>query len=196
MAKINEKQKRFADEYLIDLNATQAAIRAGYSAKTAEAAASRLLRNVNVSAYLQKKRDKLQDKTGITQERVLEEFAKIGFASITDYLEYKTMMREVGQSKGGDPIYDWAMSVIAKDSNEVDGSPIQEISIGRDGTFKFKMYSKLDALEKLGRHLGMFEKQDGGEGPDKLNSRIEAMLTGLKKPAPNRTISEVDGDDE
>lgn len=156
MAKITEKQKRFADEYLVDLNATQAAIRAGYSPKTAEATASRLLRNVKVADYLQERRSALQERTDITQERVIAEFAKIGFASITDYIEYKTLLRKTGENKDGAPEYDWAMSVIAKDSNEVDGSPIQEVSVGRDGTFKFKMYSKLDALEKIGRILGLF----------------------------------------
>jgi phage terminase small subunit len=66
------KQERFVEEYLIDLNATQAAIRAGYSAKTAEAQGSRLLSNVNVSALVAEKRAARSARTNITQDYVLE----------------------------------------------------------------------------------------------------------------------------
>lgn len=164
--KLTEKQKRFADEYLIDLNATQAAIRAGYSQKTASRIAIELLNKTHVSKYIQGRQLSREKRTEITQDKVLAELAKVGFASITDYLEYKTLIREIEKDQNGNPQYDWAMSVLAKDSAEVDGAPIQEVSISKDGTFKFKMYSKLDALEKLGRHLGLFDRQTGGEIED------------------------------
>jgi phage terminase small subunit len=70
MEELSEKQKRFVNEYLIDLNATQAAIRAGYSKKTANEQASRLLANVNVSAYVEKKQERLAKKAEISQEWV------------------------------------------------------------------------------------------------------------------------------
>lgn len=159
MAKLTEKQKRFAEEYLIDLNATQAALRAGYSKKNADKIGSELLGKTRVSEYIQERQKQLQIKTGITQERVLAELEKIGFARITDYLEYETALRVVDYNVNGEPQYDWAMLVNAKNSSEVDGGPIQEVSISKDGTFKFKLYSKLDALEKIGRHLGIFENQ-------------------------------------
>lgn len=86
MAKrLTDKQQRFADEYLIDLNATQAAIRAGYSVKTATEQAARLLTNVKVQEYIQKRQNKLQANTGITQEKVLAELAAIGFSVSTDF---------------------------------------------------------------------------------------------------------------
>ena len=179
MARITEKQKRFADEYLIDLNATQAAIRAGYSKKTAEQIGYKLVQNSSVSKYIQERQKKLQEKTGITQERVLEELAKIGFASITDYLEYRTVQRVIDY-KDGEPVIDWAMIVNALDSSGVDGSPIQEVSVARDGTFKFKMYSKLDALEKIMRHLGMFGNSEHGENEDRL-AALRAMFEGVKR---------------
>lgn len=153
---LTEKQKRFADEYLIDLNATQAAIRAGYSKKTAGQIGEQNLKKLQIQGYIQSGREKLQNKLEITQEKVLSELAKIGFASITDYLEYKTDIRVIDHKADGKPIHDWAVLVNAKDSAEVDGSPIQEVSLSKDGTFKFKLYSKLDALEKLGRHLNLF----------------------------------------
>ena len=69
--KLNPKQQKFCDEYLIDMNATQAAIRAGYSKKTAKEQASRLLTNVHVKEYVSKKQEKLQNKTAITIENVV-----------------------------------------------------------------------------------------------------------------------------
>ena len=68
---LNEKQQRFADEYLIDLNKTQAAIRAGYSEKTASAQASRMLKNVNVSAYINERMAKRQEETIATADEVM-----------------------------------------------------------------------------------------------------------------------------
>lgn len=68
---LNEKQKRFCDEYLIDLNATQAAIRAGYSKKTASEQSSRLLANVNVKEYLQKRMAEKESDLIATQDEVL-----------------------------------------------------------------------------------------------------------------------------
>ena len=77
MPKLTEKQKRFCEEYLIDLNATQAAIRAGYSAKTAEQTAARLLRNVKVQKYISQLQKEQSDRTGITADTVLKELKKI-----------------------------------------------------------------------------------------------------------------------
>lgn len=160
---LTEKQKRFADEYLIDLNATQAAIRAGYSAKTSEQMGYKLVQKSSVSEYIQERQKQLQKKTNITQERVLAELAKVGFASMTDYLKYKTMQRIV-EYKDGEPVIDWAVTVDAVDSSEIDGAAISEVSVSKDGTFKLKLHSKLDALDKLGRHLGLFDK--GGDKND------------------------------
>jgi Phage terminase, small subunit len=153
MAELTEKQKKFADEYLIDLNATQAAARAGYKDPNF---GRQLLTKTNVSEYIQKRQKDIQVKTEITQERVLAELVKIGFANITDFLDYETVKRIV-EYKNGEPVIDWTMIVNAKNSSEVDGSAIQEVSASRDGTFKFKLYSKLDALEKITKILG-FDK--------------------------------------
>lgn len=69
---LNEKQQRFADEYLVDLNATQAAIRAGYSEKTAGAQASRLLKDVNISAYIEQRMAEKQEDTIASAEEVMQ----------------------------------------------------------------------------------------------------------------------------
>ena len=176
MAKLTEKQKRFADEYLVDLNATQAAARAGYKDPNF---GRQLLTKTNVSEYIQRRQKSMQAKTEITQDRVLTELAKIGFANLTDFLDYETVQRVIDH-KNGEPVIDWAMTVNAKDSSEVDGSAIQEVSISRDGAFKFKLYSKLDALEKIGRLLGLYDKSEQGNNDDKMEA-LRELFASVKK---------------
>ena len=71
MDKLSDKQIRFCEEYLIDLNATQAAIRTGYSKKTAKEQASRLLTNVNVSEYIAELQSEVRNRTEITVDFVI-----------------------------------------------------------------------------------------------------------------------------
>lgn len=85
MAKLTEKQKRFVQEYLVDLNATAAAKRAGYSEKSASRIAVELLNKTQVSAEIQKQQAKRQKRVEITQEKVLEELAAIAFANGADF---------------------------------------------------------------------------------------------------------------
>lgn len=77
MPKLTEKQKRFCEEYLIDLNATQAAVRAEYSDKTAYSMGQRLLKKVEVQKYIEYLRKEQSDRTGITSDTVLKELEKI-----------------------------------------------------------------------------------------------------------------------
>src|SRR5690242_10610123 len=93
------KQERFIAEYLIDLNATQAAIRAGYSARTAAEIGAENLKKPQIAEALKAKQDELRQKTGITQERVLGELAKIGFANMQDYMR---------PGADGDPLLDFS----------------------------------------------------------------------------------------
>lgn len=83
MEKLTAKQERFCTEYIIDLNATQAAIRAGYSSKTAYSVGQRLLKNVEMQKKIQELQQERAERTEITQDRVLKELAGIGFAPIT-----------------------------------------------------------------------------------------------------------------
>ena len=83
--KLTAKQMRFVDEYLIDLNATQAAIRAGYSPRTSYSIGVDLLKKPEIQALLQKKRQKLSDKLEVSQEKVIKELAAVAFANGADY---------------------------------------------------------------------------------------------------------------
>ena len=141
---MTEKQKIFADEYLIDLNATRAYRKAYPSVKrdeTAAQAGSRMLRNVKVAEYIQERMQERQKRTEITQDRVLKELAAIAFAKATDYAEVKD-----GQ-------------VIIKDTANLDEQQIRAIAGIKGGRFgvEVKLNNKEQALELLGRHLGMFK---------------------------------------
>ena len=83
MAKLTAKQEIFCREYIIDLNATQAAIRAGYSSKTANRIASENLSKPDIQRKIQELQQERAERTEITQDRVLKELAGIGFAPIT-----------------------------------------------------------------------------------------------------------------
>ena len=95
---LTDKQRKFCDEYLIDLNATQAAIRAGYTEKYANTNASKLLQNTTISQYIGERQKELSRKTEITQERVIRELALIAFSNTADYAHVveKKMKAEVG----------------------------------------------------------------------------------------------------
>lgn len=149
---LTPKQERFVAEYLIDLNATPAAIRAGYSEKTADQQGSRLLANVKVAAALQEAQAKRAARTEITQDRVLEELARIGFANMADYMR---------PGANGDPILDF--SQLTRDQ----AAALTEVTVetyveGRGDKaedvkrVKFKLADKRAALVDMGKHLGMF----------------------------------------
>lgn len=87
---MTKKQKRFVEEYLIDLNATQAAIRAGYSPGTAQQIGSENLSKLVISNAIAKAMADRSKRTGINQDRVLQELARIGFAKITDIIDPET----------------------------------------------------------------------------------------------------------
>lgn len=167
MAKLTAKQQRFCDEYLIDLNATQAAIRAGYSEKRASEQAYQLLQKTTVQnhiAELQKEREK---RTEITQDSVLHELALIAFAKASDYarvvekdavVEVDGNMVPVLDEDGNQVKYRTVEPILTDELTEDQKKAIAVIKKGRDG-FEIKPYSKIQALELLGKHLGMFTEK-------------------------------------
>jgi phage terminase small subunit len=154
--KLTAKQKMFVHEYLVDLNATQAAIRAGYSDKTAEVIGFENLRKPNVEKAIQKAMDERAKRVDVTAERVLQELAHIAYDDIKNYLSYRTEKTLLEYDENGKPIIGYKQIIEMMDSDMVDTRNIQEVSINAKGDFKFKLYSKSDALVNLGRHLGLF----------------------------------------
>ena len=164
MAKLTEKQKRFAEEYLVDLNATQAAIRAGYSPDTANEQGSRLLANVNVKSTVDKMIAERSRRTGINADRVIREIAKIAFVNAGEIVDLDTAL---------------LMDKISDD----DMAAIQSVKVktfGEDGVEReVKLADKLKALELLGKHLGLFK--DKLEVDGSVRSELSALSGILKQ---------------
>lgn len=139
MAKLTPKQQRFVDEYLIDLNATQACIRAGYSEKTAQEQSSRLLSNVMVANAIQQAMNERQNRTQINADYVLNRLVQIDQLDIADILD------ETGNFK---PLSEWSKEWrLNLSAFEIVETP--------DGGFvkKIKFPDKVKNLELLGRHI-------------------------------------------
>lgn len=160
--KLTPKQKLFADEYLIDLNATRAYKVAYKSIKkdeTANVNSSRLLRNAKVSKYIKERMDERSKRTEITQDNVLKELATIAFAKVTDFVTIENGV------------------VIVKDTKDIPNNllpAIASIKEGKNG-IEVSFYSKDKSLELLGRHLGMFN--DKLEISGTLNNPMEGLTT-------------------
>lgn len=177
---MNDRQKRFADEYLIDLNAEAAAIRAGYSSRYARGNAHKLVANSCIQEYIKKKQQKREQRTEITQDMVLRELAIIAFSNAADYA--KVIEKEVTQEvegveipvldNEGKPVtYKTVEPILTDDLTEEQKKALAVIKKGRDG-FEVKPYDKLRALEMLGRHLGMWDKKSEKDIEEQI-ARIE-----------------------
>lgn len=175
MANMTARQLMFCEEYLTDLNATQAAIRAGYSEKTAEQTASRLLTNVKVQEYIQKRKKDRIKRIEITQDAVLQEIALVAFAVATDYA--KVVEREATVEVDGNIIplldaegnpvkYRTVEPVLTEELTEEQKKALAVIKKGRDG-FEIKPHDKMKALEMLGRHLGLWDKKPEADEDEK-----------------------------
>lgn len=168
-----EKQARFAEEYLVDLNATQAAIRAGYSEKTAEQQGSRLLRNVQVQAAIEAGRAKQQKRTGITQDRVLEELALLAFSDLTHYV-----VDDNGDIKLADGAPAAAMRSLQSIKRKITSRKVDdEWETTRE--VEIRLWDKPGPLKLAGRHVGLFPDKVEVSGPN--GGPIETAVTRIER---------------
>ena len=143
---LTAKQKLFIDEYLIDLNATQAAIRAGYSPNNAEQMGYQLLQKTSVSDAISKAMAERSRRTGINQDRILMELAKIALVNPANVVDFDEAT-----------ILDSALpeDLAAVASVKVKRFPTKDGGEGIEREIKF--WDKTKALDLAGRHLGMFK---------------------------------------
>ncbi|HHE3599680.1 terminase small subunit [Pasteurella multocida] len=152
-SKLTDKQKRFIEEYLIDLNATQAAIRAGYAEKTANREGSRLLSNVDIQEAIQEAKNKRSERVQISQDDVLR-----------DLIELRDMCMA-------------RKSVIVTDTvkNNQEGT----VTAIDNSVYAFEPAGANKALELLGKHLGMFSQKVEVSGDLQIEHKTELDLSGL-----------------
>lgn len=144
---LTAKQERFVAEYLIDLNATQAAIRAGYSEKTARSAGQRALTIVDVADAIAEAKAKRDKRTEVTQDRVIAELAKLGFYDIRKAVRWGAKPEASGDS---DAVYPVEL-VASEEMDDDTAAAVSEVSLTAQGV-KIKMADKRAALEALLRH--------------------------------------------
>jgi phage terminase small subunit len=182
--KLTPKQARFVQEYLIDLNAAQAAIRAGYSAKTARVIGHEILTKPDIAAAIEKAMAERAERTRLTADWVVEELRKLAGANMLDYMK---------STPQGDPYLDF--SALTRDQ----GAALHEVTVedyvegrGEDARavkrVKFRLHDKQVALVSLGRHLGIFDQK--ARKPTKVKVEIaqirEKVLRALARLADAR----------
>jgi phage terminase small subunit len=139
---VTPKQERFVQEYLIDLNATQAAIRAGYSKKTANVIGRQNL--IKLSDPIEKAISERAERSQITSDRVLQELARIAFVDLRKVFRW-----------GPDGVTLLPSDELTEDEAAI-VAEVSETTTESGGSIKGKRFDKLKALELLGKHLGMF----------------------------------------
>lgn len=179
---LTAKQRRFVEEYLVDLNATQAAIRAGYSKKTARQIGEENLSKPDIAAAVREAQEARSARTEITQDMVLTELAKIGFADIRKIVRWGTTELRVAEGDEDDTMPHHGLALIGSDEiDDETAAAIAEVSEGREG-LKVKMHDKKGALVDIGRHLGMFKDKVEHSGPG--GGPIPVMPTTIELVAP------------
>jgi phage terminase small subunit len=146
---LTPKQARFVDEYLVDLNATQAAIRAGYSARTAQWIGPQLLGKSHVNERIASAQRERSAQTGITAARVVQEIARVAFAD----------PRMIAQWDN-DTVSMRASSELSDD----EAAAVAEVKSTKEGV-SVKLHNKVAALEQLAKHVGLYaERPSEGDG--------------------------------
>lgn len=176
---LTELQRKFVEAYLLSGNASEAYEAAGYKGRgaTARVNASRMLTNANIQSALAERRAQLASAYDVTPERVIAELALIGFSDIHSYLTW---------GPGGVTLRD--SSTLDPNARRVVSEVSQTITQG-GGSIKFKLYNKVEALEKLGTHLGLWKTQTVADALEWLQTvhegrdRLQAQLTQLAMKA-------------
>lgn len=175
--RLTERQKRFVSEYLIDLNATKAAERAGYKDPNK---GRQLVTKSNVSEAIQEAMKRREARTEITQDMVIRELAKLGFFDIRKLFD-----------KDGKPL---DISKLDDDTSAaLVGLDVQDVADG-DGNYvgflkKYKMADKIRALELLGKHLGAWEPR----GKQEETGQLADLIDGLKESVDDDLYAETAG---
>lgn len=174
------KQARFVAEYLIDLNATQAAIRAGYSAKTANEQGARLLAKDSIAVAVGAGKSKQLATADLTATRVLEELRRLAFVDMRAFFDGRGNMRPVNELTPDQGSALAGLEVIIKNAEAGDGVT--------DRVHKFKVWDKPRALEMLAKHFALLTEVVRVDASD---AQLEALYAGRKRAAAARSLPPV-----
>lgn len=176
---LTEKQARFVAEYLVDLNATEAAKRAGYSEKTAYSIGFENLKKPEIQEAIQQAKEARAARTGITQDRVIQELARVAFANGTDFAKVVSSecpVTTVDEDGIVREVVRRTQRVVLVDTDHVDPEKRAAIAYIKEGKHGIEVssYDKVKALELLGKHLGLFDGKTS-QDPGGENNLLQAI---------------------
>lgn len=186
---LTPRQEAFVERYLVHYNGNQAAIEAGYVAKNAKQQASALLQHPAVIAHLAERRRAVREEARIDRESVLREMGRIAFLDIR---------KLYGPSGALLPPHEWpddvAAAVVALESQEIRGTDGEVLGEVR----KLKLADKLGALDKLMRHLGLYEADNKQSSLDSMVNELRSVMQGARtfRPDPANASLSHSHDDE
>ncbi|MFA5880551.1 MAG: terminase small subunit [Eubacteriales bacterium] len=168
--KLTVKQEKYAQGLFAGLSQREA-YKQAYDAekmtdKSVDEKACELAANVKVASRIEQLTNELKERNMVTVEKVLAELSHIALDDISNYLSFRTEKVFVGHDADGNPVSDYRTIVDIKDSDTIDTRGISEVSVGKDGQFRFKLYGKDNALVNAGKHLGMFVEKKEISGPN------------------------------
>ncbi|GEN74098.1 terminase small subunit [Chryseobacterium lathyri] len=167
--KLTEKQIKFCEEYLIDLNATQACIRAGYSEKTARQTGSENLSKPDIQNYISELQEKKSEELDITQTMILQELVKVAFGDVKNYFDDLGRLINIADLKN-DVSASIKSVTVQSEKIELRGETLVESSIK-----KIESYDKLKAIDTINRMLGFYSK-------DNAQKKSEAQVSIFQLP--------------
>ena len=163
---MTDRQKRFCLEYLKDLNATQSAIRAGYSKASARTIGTKLLKDKQIQAKINSNRKKLEEKLEISVEKVIGELSKMAFFNPRDLLDEDGMIKPMSEINE-----DVTAGIVSLDIvEEFAGKGLDRVLVGR--TKKLRTVDKVRALELLCKHLGLLNGDSAGDKESELQINV------------------------
>lgn len=179
---ITPRQENFCREYVIDFKGSQAAIRAGYSKKTAKEQASRLLTKANIQEFVAKLKKEKNKRQILSADEVLAKVCKIASDKLENYMSFETKkVIDKKLSKQFNKEIAFSETVInVKDSKDIDTWNIKKVKKGRDGQFEFELHCKDSALKLLMEHYGLL----------KSSVTIEDIEINFNKKSPSDFIKE------
>jgi phage terminase small subunit len=200
--KLTLKQRRFIEEHLLDLNATQAAIRAGYSKRNASRIGAELLGKTHVADAITAAMKERGDKANINAQKVLKHYWDIATADPRDLVQVRVNPcpdcwpgvepadhpDDECKTCRGRGIYD----VVVSDTRKLSGPAkalFKGAKMGRYGV-EVQMHDQLDALDSVAEHIGFFsEKQPGADQSNPLHILIQQIQGSVLRPVPQSSIT-------
>ena len=167
MPGLTPKEERFVEEYLVDLNGTAAAIRAGYSARSARAIAHENLTKPHIQDAIATAKAERSARTRVTQDLVIEELRRLAFANVRNFLA------RAAKADGG------GLVVRSLEDVPPDMWPaVVEVRQDKDGSVRLKLGGKMEALKLLYEHAGKAEETERGDDFDAALDELDAAVDG------------------